>query len=275
MLRATRRRIGASAWLALGLVVGLPTLVEAQLFPNRPIKRQRENCAAEPPFNAHVRRDYFGYYPTCWSKFPEGWACPCPNPELPDKAASYRAHKPDPLPDTAPPAPGTGPDDGDRAMPDTAPPAEEGAPPLPDPGRQPFRMDGRTNPPARDTNPPTPVPPDPSVPPRASLSSPTSPDRPATSVGLLEMPSLPSTSASQVTQTNLEPGSMSLAPEVAQASTAPPANRDLGPLPAASPFNPSVASEAEPIIGQAAPAQAPQRRGILGGLFNSGNKRRR
>ncbi len=87
MLKATWRRLGSPAWLAIGLVFLLPTLAEAQLFPNRTIRRERPPCTSETPFNAQVRRDYFGYYPTCWSRFPSGWACPCPNPELPNLAA--------------------------------------------------------------------------------------------------------------------------------------------------------------------------------------------
>ena len=50
MLKATRRRFGSPAWLAVGLVMLLPALAEAQLFPNRTIRREKPSCATEPPF---------------------------------------------------------------------------------------------------------------------------------------------------------------------------------------------------------------------------------
>jgi hypothetical protein len=88
MLTLSWRRVGSSSTLALTLVVGLPALAQAQLFPNLYVQRKRADCANEPPFYGHVRRDYFGYYPTCWRKFPEGWGCPCPNPEVVDWEAA-------------------------------------------------------------------------------------------------------------------------------------------------------------------------------------------
>ncbi len=91
MLTLSWRKVGTSPALALALLVGLPAMAQAQLFPNLYSHRQRAACASEPPFYGHVRRDYFGYYPTCWQRFPEGWACPCPNPEAPNAAAAFRA----------------------------------------------------------------------------------------------------------------------------------------------------------------------------------------
>ncbi len=271
MLEVTRRRVGSAAWLALGLVVALPSLAEAQLFPNRTIKRQRESCAAEPPFNAHVRRDYFGYYPTCWSRFPAGWQCPCPNPELPDPAASFERIKRDVVPPQALDDQGMRPADGDRAMPDDRNPDDAGAPALPDPGRQPFRMDPRPDTPGRPT---TPQPPDTSLP-RASAPSPTTPPAttPAPSVGMLEMPTVPATT--DVVASSLEPGSMTLTPEVTRASNLTSSSRDLGILPAASAPSASTSSDLPIPSTPDAPAQAPKRKGLLGGLFGSGNSRRR
>src|SRR4051812_27232709 len=112
MTEATRRIPGSSALLAIALIAALPSIGNAQLFPNQQIKRQRQACVQEPPFNAHVRRDYFGYYPTCWNRFPAGWACPCPNPELPNAAESFRKQPRDkptglePGPDAEPEDPG-------------------------------------------------------------------------------------------------------------------------------------------------------------------------
>ena len=69
------------------LVLGLyPAIADAQLFPDLPIKRQRPCCLNEDPRFGMIRREYFGYYPTCWRRFPDGWGCP--SPEAPDWAAS-------------------------------------------------------------------------------------------------------------------------------------------------------------------------------------------
>ena len=203
MLNVTRRCLGASAWPAVALFLMIPNLAQAQLFPDRTIRRQRPPCTTETPFNAQVRRDYFGYYPTCWSRFPAGWQCPCPNPELPNLAASIREHgefgSKKPLSDRDP-APGMGdenPDDGAGRGPD--------APnlPVPNPGRSPFDL---------DTNPKTPAPggdsdaftspnaPSPAPPPR-----PTNPaGRP--SAGLMDMPKVPETSPTTSYESSLSPG---------------------------------------------------------------------
>ena len=45
MLTLSWRRAGASSALALALVVGLPALAQAQLFPNLWIQRERTPCA--------------------------------------------------------------------------------------------------------------------------------------------------------------------------------------------------------------------------------------
>lgn len=75
------------AWLRgclLGLagVLVLPSLVSAQansLFPDIYIKRKRPCCTNEDPRHQHIREQYFGYYPTCWRRFPPGWGCPSPD----------------------------------------------------------------------------------------------------------------------------------------------------------------------------------------------------
>lgn len=88
--RGRRLSPAAWAWLAIGLASGLSGEARAQLFPNAPIRRERPPCANEPPFYSVVRHQYFGYYPTCWRKFPPGWACPCPTPEEPEIAELRR-----------------------------------------------------------------------------------------------------------------------------------------------------------------------------------------
>jgi hypothetical protein len=102
MLTLSWRKVGRSTALTLVLVVGLPALVQAQLFPNMWIKRQRQDCANEPPFYGHVRQNYFGYYPTCWRKFPEGWGCPGPNDEVPNAAKEFALRPRDAVPEFPP-----------------------------------------------------------------------------------------------------------------------------------------------------------------------------
>lgn len=298
MMRAMTRRIGGPAWLVPALLLVLPTLVEAQLFPNQNVKRERQPCASEPPFYATVRQNYFGYYPTCWSRFPEGWACPCPNPELPNAAAEFARQKRDPLP-TGPP------DEGLDGMPgdDLGPlPNERGAddgqmPPVPNAGRSPFNSDPSASEAPNDRNPRgTNLPPEtmrtPSSrtnpkPTTTSVAPPvpsTTPPVPTT--GLLEMPRmLPPVAAAASARPELDPGMIALAPDATLTSTGTgrPERPDLGPLPAAPPagdgsmgIDPTLISPARPIgvaVGTP-PAQAPQRRGVLGGLFG-GSKRRR
>ena len=155
----SRRSLGLSAALVVGGFAALPGSAQAQLFPNLPIRRQRVEPTAEAPFYSHVRQTYYGYYPTCWQKFPEGWACPCPNPELPDTARAFRERPRDKTPDLNPTDPfGPLPEPGDG---DTTPPAGAGAgaprggnapagrgrpsgvPPLPNGSRSPFELDTR------------------------------------------------------------------------------------------------------------------------------------
>jgi len=281
MLTTTRRGPGSAALLAIGLLFLLPAMAEAQLFPNQPIKRQRESCATEPPFYAHVRRDYYGYFPTCWSKFPEGWACPCPNPELPNAAVSFRDRPRDDPSKRPAEDPGLGAEPDDRAMPGDPPAPDPDLPPVPDRGRSPFDMDrpGTSGP----TRAPDPIPPvrapngnatvrpgdNPSVPPASRISPPTT---------LREMPSLPEVAPSTVqNEPTRESGSMAVVPEATLTSTRPSDRPDLGPLPPTPEVNPGMIGDPErPIVGvpPAVPAQAPQRRSLLGGLFGSGRRRR-
>lgn len=90
----SRRRIGFL--LGLAVVLGVPSLASAQLFPNLPIRRQRPDCAQENPQYKVIRQEYWGYYPTCWRKFPPGSGCP--SPEAPDWAAAIDPTKPGGLP---------------------------------------------------------------------------------------------------------------------------------------------------------------------------------
>jgi hypothetical protein len=78
----TRRRIGRPwSWgLALVVVVlGQATARAQGVFPDIYIKRQRPCCAAEDPRYRVIREQYYGYFPTCWRRFPPGWGCPSPD----------------------------------------------------------------------------------------------------------------------------------------------------------------------------------------------------
>jgi hypothetical protein len=136
-MRAGRWERSPAAW-ALAGILAVPALAEAQLFPNQPIRRQRVDCALEPPTFRVYRHEYYGYYPTCWRRFPPGWGCP--SPEAPNWPAELiRA----PLDEnTTPPAEGEAapaPDRGGRTR--DVPRGGTEIPPLPRDERSPFNQD--------------------------------------------------------------------------------------------------------------------------------------
>ena len=88
------RRIRVGSWsrpalFALAALLLGPAMAHAQLFPRMNIKRERVPCAVENPAYKMQREMYYGYYPTCWRKFPPGWGCP--SPEGPDLISSLKA----------------------------------------------------------------------------------------------------------------------------------------------------------------------------------------
>jgi hypothetical protein len=90
LMKSTRRQMGLALGV-LALSMALPQFARAQqsgLFPNAPIRRQRVPCDHEDPVYKLYRYQYFGYHPTCWRRFPDGWGCP--SPEAPDAAKSFR-----------------------------------------------------------------------------------------------------------------------------------------------------------------------------------------
>ena len=282
MLRATRRYLKSPAWLAIGLVVLLPALAEAQLFPNRSLNRQRTPCAAESPFNAQVRRDYFGYYPTCWTRFPDGWGCPGYNPEAPNIEASLRRIPltQNRITDEFGPDP-ENPDMPNEGAPNNPPGEGPNIPAIPNPGRSPFELD----PSPRPVN-PKPAEPDPfdtPVPTNPKPGNPAAPpaNRPVPPTGLMEMPSLPATTPTARVESILEPGSMMMVPEpeATLTSNSTSSRPDLGPLPSvpvpSATYPGNVVAEPETITGTPVPAQAPKRRSILGSLFGSRNSQKR
>jgi hypothetical protein len=92
-----RRRSRPLAMGALLVAVLAPGIAEAQLFPNLPTrKREKIDCSQELPVYGLYRHKYYGYYPTCWRRFPPGWGCP--TPEAPDWEAEL-ANRPLDIPD--------------------------------------------------------------------------------------------------------------------------------------------------------------------------------
>lgn len=159
MLTVSRNRPGWAAFGMLAVVLGLPALAQAQLFPNQQIKRQRVPCCQEDPVYGLYRRQYYGYYPTCWRRFPPGWGCP--SPEAPNSYAAMEEIRREiersaAAGDEPPPAPGVEDPDGTGTP---APlPTDPRTIPLPGDGPSPFNLPGRSGDPAE---------PPPSLPPPA------------------------------------------------------------------------------------------------------------
>lgn len=84
------RTVGVVAAL---IVAGLTTAQDAAAQTLLPIdrsysRRQRIPCELEDPVYAQYRQLYYGYHPTCWRRFPDGWGCP--SPEAPNAAEAFR-----------------------------------------------------------------------------------------------------------------------------------------------------------------------------------------
>jgi hypothetical protein len=298
MLTLSWRRVGSSSTLALTLVVGLPALAQAQLFPNLYVQRKRADCANEPPFYGHVRRDYFGYYPTCWRKFPEGWGCPCPNPELPNFAADLVRLPRDKNPVDPPkdPLDERSMGEGDRPASDLAPdptrrPSNDSIrPALPNNNRSPFETDPRRpSVPDGGLGNPSPNPPGAGPGRPANPSSPFDPAAPASpraNSGARSVDSLPSLDAPR---TDLS-GSTSRRPSLPPADQEPsdpvlalpemtPPSGTLAaslpvvasPMPPSLPTNGSFIEPTNPPVADAsaqpATTQAPRRPSLIGSLF--------
>jgi hypothetical protein len=169
-MRTNSRSRGCGLALAvLTLVVSLPELARAQqtgLFPNMNIRRQRVPCDQEDPIYKVYKHQYYGYHPTCWRPFPNGWGCPSregPNREqsfkdiplsagerLLDTEDQPRTDEMQPLPGTTRPGlpalPGGArspfEDEPDQARPGTAPPIPRGGQnPRQMPQGDPFELD--------------------------------------------------------------------------------------------------------------------------------------
>ncbi len=173
MRTKSANRAGVPWALGVLIVLGVPAFAEAQqmgLFPLGAIQRKRTPCVNEDPIYRTIRQEYYGYYPTCWRRFPTGWGCP--SPEAPDPEAAFRKLKRTTI------APGfeesgrprqnptSLEDDPNRADPagpiDEAPGGRRGAPdagklpPLPNGGESPFDL--KDNPKPKPSTAPPPAP---------------------------------------------------------------------------------------------------------------------
>lgn len=305
------RRFPARA-LALAVVLIGPAAARAQLFPDLQIKRQRPCCAAEDPRYRIIREQYFGYYPTCWRRFPPGWGCP--SPEAPNWEASLREV---PLQQVTEEGEGAEPGGEERFDPFTTPGARRGAggapatppelPPVPDePGGSLFDLNptppGGTNPPpgpGPDRTPPAgglPGEPPSALPGTgASGSQPPAGGADAGSVPAarpigLESPSLETSGAFTPAGPDLGPALASPedsalvpSPDLGTAlespvapPLAPPAGFGLRPMgPPATIHGPVTGgpSEYEPIIESQAPGRGAPRRGLFANFLGRSRKR--
>jgi len=85
-----RRRGRGLALVVIAVAASLPQMARAQqsgLFPLHPIKRHRVPCSQEDPIYKINKYQYFGYHPTCWHRFPDGWGCP--SAEAPNREKSF------------------------------------------------------------------------------------------------------------------------------------------------------------------------------------------
>lgn len=135
--RASPARVLAVPMILLGLS-GVARAQQSGLFPLHPIKRERVPCPNEDPVYKLYRYQYFGYHPTVWRRFPEGWGVR--SPEAADAKAEFAKLPVKPVEDLPP-------EEGDEQ--DMQAPLDRGRPavpnPPPDTERSPFEMDRPDN----------------------------------------------------------------------------------------------------------------------------------
>jgi hypothetical protein len=277
MLKRTRRRTGWALGWGVALVLGAPALVQAQtqLFPLAPIQRQRVPCPMEDPVYGLYRHQYYGYFPTCWRRFPPGWGCP--NCEAPDVAKAFQdlpREKPQPLSE---PEEG-GPMPGGR---EPAGPSGRTPPPLPRDERSPFELPPATNPGAPGDGTPAPDVPRgaaaPTIPPttRRVEPAPAGVKGEKTNEGSAPLLALPAPAESPPTPSTptpgdssaLEPGSP-VRPSALPGPMPVPSTAVFPPIPALP--DPALPRQTMAIAAapSTAPVQAPQRRRPLSTLFS-------
>jgi hypothetical protein len=81
MLTQSIRRKPGPVLAVFAAVMSLSGLAEAQqsgLFPLHAVKRERTPCVNEEPIYKLYRNQYYGYFPTQWRRFPDGWSLRSP-----------------------------------------------------------------------------------------------------------------------------------------------------------------------------------------------------
>jgi hypothetical protein len=139
MLKISWWRKPGQVLTALVVLASLSGVAQAQqsgLFPLHPIRRERVPCPSEDPIYKLYRSQYYGYFPTQWRPFPQGWNLPSPEgPNTKEALAKQpiEAQKPQ-----------TG-DEGEGEEMQGQPPARPAAPTLPaiPPERSPFELDNK------------------------------------------------------------------------------------------------------------------------------------
>jgi hypothetical protein len=248
MVTKSRRRWRSAVWAVLAFL-GMPALGHAQfqLFPHHfHERRERTPSAMESPIYKMTRQQYYGYYAPCWRRFPAGWGCPCPNPDKPAPDIAGRT--------PARPRDERGSDDDSRRGTGPRPTRDESTLPELPTGPSPFEVDNPKQPlaPPLDSNPDRSG--APTVPRGANAPAPG--DGPAMTPPISEasidpfgsvLPPPPANLPATETTPLLNPGNVS-APIV---GTMP------GPV-----------TGSPPLYAPLAPVQAPQRRSMLGSLWD-------
>ncbi len=158
MLTKSISRKPGQVLAVLAAVTSLSGLAEAQqsgMFPLHPIRRERTPCANEEPIYKLYRNQYYGYFPTRWRRFPDGWAL-----RSPDGPNTQEELKKNPIEG---PKPSSGEGEGEEMQGPAAPGGKPAIPKPPPDERSPFEMDkpdngagaapGRRNPAARGNTP--------------------------------------------------------------------------------------------------------------------------
>lgn len=158
MLTKSISRKPGQVLAVLAAVTSLSGLAEAQqsgLFPLHPIRRERTPCANEEPIYKLYREQYYGYFPTRWRRFPDGWALR--SPEGPNTKEELKKNP------IEGPKPYSGEGEGEETPGPAGPGGKPAIPKPPPEERSPFEMDkpdngggaapGRRNPAARGNTP--------------------------------------------------------------------------------------------------------------------------
>jgi hypothetical protein len=144
MITIAYRRRPSPALLAVLVVLGLPALAQAQMFPNLWVKRQRPPCTMEEPIYSVYRTQFYGYYPTQWRTFPPDWHLKSPEAVTPAQLQAVRLDVQKNIEATERLMEGEDPEALDPGLPDVAPnPAVRppaAIPPVPNPGQSPFDL---------------------------------------------------------------------------------------------------------------------------------------